>query len=349
MKNILYISPSPRVKGGISTVIKGYLTSNLGKHHNLYLVASHVDGPKWLKLIKGVVGLVETFYYLAYKNINVVHIHAGDTISFKRKFYYAKLASVFSCKVIYHHHGAAFMPQYKTLSKKWKNRVKRIFEGVDLLICLSNNWRNNIRRIAPNANIKVIPNSVTLPKLDREKPNSVARLSFLGLIGDRKGVFDLLKVFKRLINDGYNVRLSIAGNGETKRLINEVEELELCDSVQYCGWLGDKEKDLLLRKTDIFVLPSYAEGMPMSILEAMAYCIPVISTPVGGIPELVLDGETGFLIKPGDQGALYQSLTRLIQNKNPRKEFGNRGRELIRTKYNIDLISEKLSIVYNSL
>ena len=349
MKSVLYITPSPKVKGGISTVIRAYLASTLTKYYNLYFVASHVDGPKWIKLVKALTGLVEALYYLVYINIDIVHVHVGDTLSFKRKFYYIKLASFFSCKLIYHHHGAAFMGQYEILSEKWKNRVKTIFERVDLLICLSNSWRDNIRQIAPNANIAVIPNAVRLPRLNPKKPNSIVQLTFLGLIGQRKGVFDLLKVFNRLIHDGYNLRLSIGGNGDVEGLVNRVKELDLLGSVRYCGWLSDQERDLLLRMTDIFVLPSYAEGMPMSILEAMSYSVPVVATPVGGVPELVLDGETGLLVMPGDIDALCEKIALLIENAQYRNKLGYQGSLWVRRKHNIDFTVKKVKAIYDSL
>ena len=350
MKNILYISPSIHVKGGISTVIKGYLASNLSRQHNLYLVASHVDGPKWIKLIKAIIGLIETICYLTLKEINIVHVHGGNTLSFKRKFYYMKIVGLFPCKIIYHHHGGALMREYKSLSKKWKKRVKEIFEELDLVIVLSNSWQDNIQQIAPKANIAVIPNSIKLPRLQVQERqiSSQLELTFLGLIGDKKGAFDLLKVFKKLINNSYQVRLNIGGNGEIRRLFKEIKKLGIADFVQYCGWIEDKERDLLLRKTDIFVLPSYAEGMPMSILEAMSYAIPVVATNVGGIPELVIDGEAGSLTNPGDLDALYDKISFLIQNKDIRRDFGNKGRLLIENKYNIDINSEKLSKIYNS-
>jgi len=350
LKNILYISPSIHVKGGISTVIKGYLDGDLSRQYNIYFVASHVDGPKWVKLIKAIIGLIETIFYLTLKEINIVHIHGGNTLSFKRKFYYMKIVELFPCEIIYHHHGGDFMREYKSLSKKWKKRVKETLEELDLVIALSNSWRDNIQQIAPKANIAVIPNSIKLPRLQVQERqiSSPLELTFLGLIGDKKGAFDLLKVFQKLINNGYQVRLNIGGNGEITRLFKELRKLGIADSVKYCGWIEDKEKDLLLRKTDIFVLPSYAEGMPMSILEAMSYAIPVVTTKVGGIPELVIDGETGYLTNPGDLDALYEKISFLIQNKDVRRDFGNKGRLLIKNKYNIDINSEKLSRIYNS-
>ena len=156
MKKILYISPSIHVKGGISSVIKGYLESDLTKRYAIYLVASHIDGYKLVKLVRAVTGLLETLIYLLIKDINIVHIHGGDMISFKRKFYYVKIAKFLRRKVIYHHHGADFMSQHKSLSKKWRNRVKRTFEQVDQLICLSDSWRDKIQSIAGASRFKAI-------------------------------------------------------------------------------------------------------------------------------------------------------------------------------------------------
>lgn len=349
MRKILYISPSLHVKGGISSVINGYLRSDLAKNHAISLVASHVDGHKLVKLVRALTGLLETFFYLLIKGIDIVHIHGGDIISFKRKFYYVKIAKLFRCKIIYHHHGADFMNQYIFLSEKWKNRVKSTFEGVDLLICLSESWRESIQRIAQGGTIEVIPNCIKLPNTFRKKANTHVRFTFLGLIGDRKGIFDLIRVVKRLIDDAHQIRLTIGGNGEARRLLRKIKELEIASAVKYCGWIGYEERDLILRETDIFVLPSYAEGMPMSILEAMAYSVPVISTFAGGIPELVLDGETGFLFRSGDLDEMYQKIAYLVEDKNLREEMGRKGRELIRTNYNIQQATQKVSAIYNSL
>ncbi len=348
-KNILYIAPSPSVKGGISTVIKGYLSSDLPKIHNIFLSSSHVDGTKFIKLIQAVLGLVKTLVYLIYKGIDIVHIHGGDITSFKRKFYYIKLIRFFKSKIIYHHHGAAFMEEYNVASRRWKNRIKRTLEEIDLVICLSESWRNNILKVAPAATIKVIPNGINIINFPGKKISNGMNLTFLGLIGERKGIFDLLKVVKRLIDDGIEAKLRIGGNGEIDRLREEITDLDLSDNVNFLGWISKDQKDFLLKETDIFLLPSYGEGMPMSIIEAMSYSIPVISTSVGGVPELVSDGETGFLINPGDLGALYEKIKFLIQNKKYRKKFGKQGKQIIQNKHNTDAIIKKMLDIYDSL
>jgi glycosyltransferase involved in cell wall biosynthesis len=171
----------------------------------------------------------------------------------------------------------------------------------------------------------------------------------LGLIGDRKGVFDLLKVVKRLIDDAYPIKLTIGGNGEIRRLLGEIKNYGIAKDVQYRGWIGDKERDLILRESDIFILPSYAEGMPMAILEAMAYSVPVVSTKVGGIPELISDGETGYLINPGDLDALYKKIAYMSENLNHMISIGERGREVICAKHNIQIITQQINEIYSGL
>ncbi len=231
MKNILYIAPSTSVKGGIPSVIKGYLSTDLPKKHNIILVSSHVDGSKSRKLVQAILGLIKTSVYLGCNKIDIVHIHEGNIVSFKRKFYYIKLTQLFKAKIIFHHHGGALVEQYKVASGRWKDRIKKIFEEVDVVICLTQGWKNSILKLAPRANVKIISNSVILPKSYNHKNPNYAVLTFLGLIGKNKGVFDLLKVVKRLVNNGIAVQLNIAGNGEINRLHKYTTDLGIAQAL----------------------------------------------------------------------------------------------------------------------
>jgi glycosyltransferase involved in cell wall biosynthesis len=349
MKNILYISPSLQVKGGISSVLKGYLHSDLTKKYNIKIVASHVDGPKTLKFLRAITAFIHTFILLLFKQVDLVHIHAGDTISFKRKYFFIKLVKIFRCKVIYHNHGAEFMKQYQFLSNSWKKRVMDTLESVNLVICLSDNWRAKFHEISQDANIIVVPNGIAIPRNIQKIETENVRLVFLGLIGKRKGVFDLLKVVKKLKQKDYPIKLMIGGTGDIEKLLFDIEALHLSDHVNYLGWIREKDRDLLLRETDIFILPSYAEGMPMAILEAMAYSLPVISTSVGGIPSLVTNGQTGYLINPGDLDDMYKKISYLIKNRNLRKLFGETGKNYVHKNHNIKIITEKIDYIYSNL
>lgn len=242
------------------------------------------------------------------------------------------------------------MEHYRSASKNTRHRMKTLFEMVDLVICLSDSWRQYITSIAPSAKVRVLPNAINLPELCvKQNSDDLVRLTFLGLIGYRKGLFDLLRVVRRLIDNDLKIKLSIGGNGESDRLQATIKSLELNDNVNFLGWISEKQRDKLLRETDIFVLPSYGEGMPMSILEAMSYSVPVVSTTVGGIPELVSDGQTGFLIEPGNLDALYERLKCLIEDKELRKKLGNDARQFVAFKHNLKLITQQIEQIYDCL
>jgi glycosyltransferase involved in cell wall biosynthesis len=351
MVNILHISPSIDVKGGISAVLRSYLKTELPIRYNLYFVPAHKDGSIPYKVCVAIIGLLRMLFLMARVKIDIVHIHCGDIPSPYRKYLYFKAAKLFKTRIILHLHGAIFLEQFKHSSLFWQRRLKEFFEESDLTICLSKSWSNDIGKLFPGASRAVIPNGVLLP----EKSNTVNRgeegitFTFLGLIGYRKGIFDLLSVFRELVDHGLPIYLKIGGNGQVARLKREIENLSLQDRVRYLGWITGKEKEQLLRSTDIYVLFSYGEGMPISILEAMSYAIPVVSTRVGGIPELIDDGYSGFLVLPGDKSALFAKLTRLVENHNLRREMGRNARKAVEIGHNIECIARKLGEAYDDL
>src|SRR5690606_27051470 len=136
------------------------------------------------------------------------------------------------------------------------------------------------------------------------------KLLFLGTINDNKGIFDLLEAFyQNLVFFSGRVLLSIGGVGESARLQKEISEKELGQIVNYLGWVNHEDKRKQMTGCDLVILPSYNEGLPMVLLEAMSYGKPVIATPVGGIPEIVKQKSNGFLVAPGDIQGFAQVLT----------------------------------------
>jgi glycosyltransferase involved in cell wall biosynthesis len=353
MKTVLMISPDISVKGGISSMVNGLLNTDLSKKYKIILISSHVDGSKIRKLIQAIVGLMKAFYYLVSNKINIVHIHGSDPISFKRKYVFFRLAHLFRKKIVYHFHGWLLLTAYPSLSNAWKKRFIELYELSNVVICLSESAKKGILSIVPKANIIVASNSVALPKFDQgaafaDKTETI-QLMFLGHIKEMKGIYDLLNAVKCLSDKGIEFHLSIGGIGETERLRDEITRLSLESKVAFLGWISERDRDSLLRRTDIFILPSYSEAMPMSILEAMSYAVPVISTRVGGIPELVIDGETGYLVKPGDLENLHRKILELILDKEERVRLGNRGRQVIEKNHNLDVNIKKIEDIYSSL
>jgi len=352
VNQILYIAPARTVKGGITTVINGYHEFIDQTQFHLKHVSSHRDGPRFIKVIVAVMGLIQTAFQLRFGKIELVHIHGSDKISSLRKLFYFKLVKLISrCKVIYHFHGADFATQYPNTPKTLQKQFKRFFEGADLVICLSNSWKVIIKDMAPAAKIKILPNAVRMPALTHRTFNRQRRfrMVFLGLIGKRKGVFDLLQVVKDLKAKGYDFELIIGGNGRVNELLKKVTDLGLKEIVHYRGWISASERDELLNNVDVYVLPSYGEGLPMSLLEAMSYGVPVVSSYVGGIPELITDGKNGLLIEPGDIDALSGNLEMLMTDEARRSEIGLMGRKKVDADHNLEKNVFQLEELYRAL
>jgi glycosyltransferase involved in cell wall biosynthesis len=171
----------------------------------------------------------------------------------------------------------------------------------------------------------------------------------LGRLGQRKGTYDLLRAVESLpAHVRSRVHLRLAGDGEVDQVRAQVAARGLGDTVDVVGWLGPRERDEALRQADIFVLPSYDEGLPMALLEAMAHGLVPITTPVGGIPEAVTDGVHGLLVPPGDPAALARALHRLVENDALRERLG-RHAHLQAATFDVDGWRDELAEVWTCL
>ncbi|HPI00393.1 MAG TPA: glycosyltransferase, partial [Chitinophagaceae bacterium] len=144
------------------------------------------------------------------------------------------------------------------------------------------------------------------------------------------------------------IKLHIGGDGDVKKLLKIIQENDLRNIVEYLGWVSNNEKNNLLLHSDIYMLPSYAEGLPVSILEAMSYGMPIISTNVGGIPEIVKHQYNGLLFQPGDIDAIENALQFFINQPQKIEEYGNHSLELIQP-YFPKAVIEQLTQCYTSI
>ncbi|MEO8583124.1 MAG: glycosyltransferase family 4 protein, partial [Flavitalea sp.] len=269
--------------------------------------------------------------------------------SFMRKSILLLIGKLFGKKVILHMHGGGFEKFYDR--SQIKPYIRFIISKADMIICLSELWRNyyastfKLKRLAiVNNVIEAAPDS--LPVIQR---NGHVNLLFLGLISDKKGIFDLLDVLNSGGTELNNtITVTIAGNGETERLEKVIHDNHSDGSVKYAGWVNGEQKSSLLNACDAYILPSYFEGLPISILEAMAYGKPVIATDVGGIPEIVKPGYNGWLFKAGDRPALEEILNEVIENKNLLRQYGHNSLELSKN-YTPKAVFASLNLLYSQL
>jgi glycosyltransferase involved in cell wall biosynthesis len=238
------------------------------------------------------------------------------------------------------------------LQKYFKNRLQK----TDAIIAVSKKWGEQLKEIAPSARVAVfsncIPQQAAVSRAEN-KPGSPVRALFIGSVGKRKGAFDLICAASLLAERDCSFSTWIVGYEESPGQMDAartcVRDLHLDGMCELTGALQGSEKQARLDQADIFVLPSYNEGLPMAVLEALSAGLPVISTPVGGIPEVVREGENGFLIHPGDIAGLADRLETLIENPVLRLKMGERSREICRSEFNPQTYVRRLVLLYSSL
>jgi glycosyltransferase involved in cell wall biosynthesis len=259
---------------------------------------------------------------------DLFHIHASYFSSFYRKMAYFKQASATGRPVIIHLH-APDLPSFYESSRLHRSAIHHIFKKAARVVVLSEDMGDMIRGwMGDDARVHRLYNPVLLdrfecpPRPERENPVML----FMGAIGERKGTWDLIQAAAEVVKTLPHARFRFGGNGEVDRLREEVTRLGLKDHVEILGWVSGEDKLKQFREADVLCLPSYHEGLPMSILEAMGAGLPVVSTTIAGIPEAVVHPTSGLLVEPGDIPALTQALIRLLGDASVRQQMGTAGR-----------------------
>lgn len=342
------------VKGGIAAVISGYYGSRLEQDYEMIYVESYKDGGKLTKLIKGICGYIKFAKVLLVDRPDLVHIHSSFGPSFYRKLPFIYIASWAQKPIINHIHGADFTAFYEQAGEKKKRLIKSVYDKCSKLVALSDEWKERLSRIVSEDKIVIIENYSVLhaealeERLNRSSNNTVL---FLGELGHRKGCYDILDVVARVKEKIPDVRFILAGAGtlQDEQAIKQlVEEKNIQENTVFPGWVRGEEKDKLLREADIFFLPSYNEGMPMSILDAMGYGLPIVSTTIGGIPKCVDNGENGFLLVPGDIDGFGAAITEILNN-NVRVEMSKYSFKKAKKCYSLESHLRKIDKLYSGL
>jgi glycosyltransferase involved in cell wall biosynthesis len=302
---------------------------------------------KYFYLIRAL--LVTTFLLFFDRRIKILHIHGAANASFQRKAIFVRLGKLFRKKIILHMHAADFEQYYE--SHKNKKYVTGVINKCDKLIVLSKSWMSYFNNIGIHkSKIEVLNNIVSLPKI-KNKVNDGKKINFLflGEIGFRKGIFDLLKAISLEQETLQNKIILRIGGNEVEGDIREfIKNHKLSSFVFFEGWISGKEKNDILSWADIFILPSYNEGLPIAILEAMSYSKPIISTSVGGIPEVVQSYENGILVEPGNIDQIRQSLLFFINSPQKIVTYGNVSYQKV-TEYFPESVFRQLTKIYSSL
>lgn len=286
------------------------------------------------------------------ENVKILHLHTAADGSFWRKSMLVKLGHRLGKKVVLHVHASRFKDFYNEASQKNKQRILQTLNSVDVLIALSHSWKEWFASLGiPEEKIVILHNITSYPtKIESAQiKDGKVHFLFMGEIGQRKGVFDILRALTKHRDELVGkVELRIGGNRHEEELKKVITDGKLQDIVQFEGWVGGEKKLQLLNWADVFILPSFNEGLPISILEAMSYGHPIISTPVGGIPEVVENGKNGILVQPGNVTEIYSAMSRYVYNKENIEKEGKASLEYVQS-YLPSAVMNKLKELYLSL
>ena len=336
--------PDRLVKGGIASVVNGYREHDFSGKCEVSYIESYRNGSKWEKLAKALKGYLLFFREMILNKPDIVHIHSSFGPSFYRKMPFIYMACFRGVPVINHIHGAEFETFYLKASDRKKRRIRKVYGKCTMLIALSEEWKRNLESVVSPEKITVIENYCKIPDLSGTEKKK--QILFLGEIGKRKGCYDIPEIYGRVLEKGEWLPLIMAGDGELAEVKKLFEDRDLLESVSFPGWVRGADKDKCLKESGIFLFPSYYEGMPMAVLEAMAYGMAIVTTRVGGIPHLLEDGGSGYLCEPGDIEGLSKRLLELSKDGDKRRKMGERARQKAIEEYSMESHMKKLMDLY---
>lgn len=347
-KNIIYmVGPSLQTQGGISSVLNAYKAGFSGRLR-LVFIPSYSGSGRFKDIVFFVFALVRVFLAAAFNGNSIFHIHMASKGSYLRKSMLSKLPLLFGRKVIFHIHGAMFDKFMENAGDRRREKIVRTLTSAGKVLVLSKSWQEYFGRYLPAGKLEVVYNpSSTYDGEYTPKNNPVPVVLFMGRLGQRKGAYDLLQAALWLEPGSFDLRMY--GDGELEEVRRYAEANLPGASVEVKGWVKHSEVERLYEAADILTLPSYAEGLPMSVLEAIGKGLPVVATNVGGIPEAVIDGENGFIIRPGDISALVEKLAILLKDKELREKMGRNSLKIARERFSVESIGNKLERIYNEV
>lgn len=348
-RSVLMVGTDLDGMGGVRAVVSGYVDGGLFERYDCVYVTSHRAGSGWVKIFTALKAWVRVALLLRKLDAPLVHVQTASRASFWRKAVVCLMARAAGRPYIVHLHGGGFSRFYEHECGRIGQRlIRSILAHAALVIALSEEWRERLLKICPTARVEILHNAVRIPDADRSQACAERNptLLFLGHLLPEKGIYELVKAFAQIAQRFPDLKLVLGGVGEADAVRKLAGQLGIAERVELPGWLGPESKNAALAASTIFLLPSYHEGMPMALLEAMSWGVPVIATPVGGIPQIVTQEVNGLLIPPADIAALRAAIERLLEDPTLRVRLGNAARTTIVSGFSLEDAMRKLDNIY---
>lgn len=289
---------------------------------------------------------------------DVVHTHQIGAL-----IYAGPAARRENVPVVVHTEHINNVAKQRSLSKRARIRLLWGLAGsyADRFFCVSDDIADAVKayRTVPGRKVVVVPNGIDTAafattgdceslRRDLGIPNGVSVIGTVGRLNEVKSQDLLIRSFEQISNHHPKPHLLLVGDGpERHRLQQLAEDLDISDRVHFAGYQSRPEQ--FLHAMDIFALTSRLEGMPLAILEAWAAGLPVIASRVGGVPRMISAGQTGLLFDFGDEAALGESMSRLLESPDEARRLGEAGRDYVRSRYDLRVMADTYERHYRDL
>jgi glycosyltransferase involved in cell wall biosynthesis len=335
--------------GGISSVVRSLRDCGFLDSWNVHYVSSYETPALSRQVVVMTAALTSLSSLFLCRRASLLHVHSASRGSFWRKSICCALARFMGVPYMVHIHSGEFPVFYGrecgAFAKWW---VRHTLRQAARVVALTASWREAIHKIEPDARVDVIGNPVEVPP-DQPRHLAARDVIFLGRLREKKGVFDLVRAIPAVAKRRPDVRFCIAGDGDAAEVMTLAEKLGVASVIDLPGWIDGAEKADALRKAAVLVLPSYFEGLPVCVLEAMAAGVAVVATRVGGIPDVIEEGQSGMLVEPGDVASLSKAILDLLTDARLNDRICSAAFARVKSIYSYEAISRDLDNCYVSI
>lgn len=359
---ILMVGPYPPPFGGLGNNMSLLLGSSLAGEFDLILLRTSkhvrhvkVSQPDRWSIPYLLLNSLRMIGALIRHRPDLVYVKATSDTGFIRDAAMMALARLSGRRVVCHLHGR---PMGRLFAERgfWPRQVARGMRLADVTIVLSPGLKAIFSRMFPGQRLEVLPNVVDVSKIapppDRTSTGP-ARVLFVGRLSRDKGAYDILEMARKLMTTDPGFVLDMVGIAETpdeeELLRRRVAEYGLTDRIVFHGYRSGADKARLFEEADIFLLPTYAEIFPNVLLEAMAAGLPIITTDVPVIPEMIQNGVQGLVQKPGDIDGFVEALRQFLRDPAGRREIGRANRREAETRYDVPVAAATLSRLFREV
>jgi glycosyltransferase involved in cell wall biosynthesis len=280
--------------------------------------------------------------------IDVVHVQVAIGLSIQRDLLLALFNKLFGIPTIAQYHGAGQIDDYNEGSSFHRFCYRSLMK-LCLNVALGPKSFDWLHDVLPTVNAVILPNSVDVPESAAPFTGGRPKFVFVGRLGERKGIYDLLLALETFPSEGSDIELLVLGDGEVAAVRELVQNKAILRGrVAVLGWQSEDAVKRVIRESWALILPSYAEGLPLAILEAMAMGRTIIGSRVGEIESVVIPGETGILVNPGDIPGIVDGIKTLAESPEFTKELGLNAHEFAKTHLSNERMIMQLANIYAS-